>query len=311
MRFLDVRTDFAFKKVFGSEDSKVRLISFLNSVIEFENNAQIKDLVIVDPYNIPLLKGMKDTFVDVKAVLDNGTKVIIEMQVLNHTGLEKRVLYNAAKNYSTQLLEGEKYHLLNPIIALTILDFTMFEDSDKVISNFKLLEKRDFINYTDDLEMIFIELPKFNKSLEELVDIKDQWIYFIKNAGSLEFIPDNMSEPVNSAFAVSNTAGLSAQELEIQYKKKEFIAVQKSIFEADELKTKELMAAREEAQIAKQEAQIAKEEAQIAKEKAQIARAEGRHEGMQEVAKKLLSSGMDESAVAAATNLSLEQVKSL
>ncbi|MDQ5922165.1 MAG: hypothetical protein QG673_2224, partial [Pseudomonadota bacterium] len=200
MKFLDVRTDFAFKKVFGSEDSKVRLISFLNSVIEFENNAQIKDLVIVDPYNIPLLKGMKDTFVDVKAVLDNDTRVIIEMQVLNHGGLEKRILYNAAKNYSAQLLEGEKYHLLNPIIALTILDFVMFEDSNKVISNFKLLEKEDFINYTDDLEMIFIELPKFNKGLEELVDIKDQWIYFIKNAGSLEFIPDNMSDPVNSAF---------------------------------------------------------------------------------------------------------------
>ncbi|MDQ5920012.1 MAG: hypothetical protein QG673_68, partial [Pseudomonadota bacterium] len=94
MKFLDIRTDFAFKKVFGSEDSKVRLISFLNSVVKFENGAQIKDLVIVDPYNIPLLKGMKDTFVDVKAVLDNDTKVIIEMQVLNHGGLEKRILYN-------------------------------------------------------------------------------------------------------------------------------------------------------------------------------------------------------------------------
>src|SRR6185437_13773100 len=227
MKFLDVKTDFAFKKVFGSEDSKERLISFLNAIIQFENNAHIKDLTIVDPYNIPQLKGMKDTYVDVKAVLDNGLKVLIEMQVLNHDGFEKRILYNAAKNYSMQLVKSEQYHLLNPIIALTIVDFIMFEDTKKVISNFKLVEKEEFINYSDDLEMIFIELPKFIKEQHELKDIKDQWIYFIKNAGSLEYIPDNMSPLVNSAFNVSNTAGLSPEELEIQYKKKEFISIQK------------------------------------------------------------------------------------
>jgi len=46
---------------------------------------------------------MKDTFVDVKAVLDDSSHVIIEMQVLNTEGLEKRVLYNAAKKYASQL----------------------------------------------------------------------------------------------------------------------------------------------------------------------------------------------------------------
>lgn len=238
MKFLDVKTDFAFKKVFGSEDSKLRLISFLNAIIRFENDAKIQDLSIVDPYNIPQLLGMKDTFVDVKAVLDNQSKVIIEMQVLNHTGLEKRILYNAAKNYSMQLFENDKYHLLNPIIALTIVDFVMFEDTPQVISNFKLLEKEKFINYTDDLELIFVELPKFTKELNELGDIKDQWIYFIKNAGKLDFIPDNMASEVNSAFEASNTAGLSSEELELQYKKKEFIAVQKSALELAEQKGK-------------------------------------------------------------------------
>ena len=93
MKFLDIKTDFAFKKVFGSADSKDLLISFLNATIDFENNRKIEDLKIVDPYNIPMLKGMKDTFVDVKAELDDGSRVIIEMQVLNHEGFEKRVLY--------------------------------------------------------------------------------------------------------------------------------------------------------------------------------------------------------------------------
>ncbi len=60
MQFLDVKTDFAFKKVFGSEQSKEILIDFLNAIIDFED-ATITDLTIVDPYQVPLLKGMKDS----------------------------------------------------------------------------------------------------------------------------------------------------------------------------------------------------------------------------------------------------------
>ena len=189
MQFLDVKTDYAFKKVFGSEDSKEKLMSFLNALVFQDRPRKIKDLTIVDPYNIPLLDGMKNSYVDVKAILDDNSKVIIEMQVLNHAGFEKRILYNLAKNYSVQLNKAEDYHLLNPVIALNIVDFTMFKESEKCITNFKLLEKDEFIDYSDDIELIFIELPKFKKELDELKSLADEWIYFLKNAGSLEYIP--------------------------------------------------------------------------------------------------------------------------
>jgi len=231
MQFLDVRTDYAFKKVFGSEESKEILISFLNSIIYRDSTKKIENLTIVDPYNIPMLKGMKDTFVDVKADLNDNTKVIIEMQVLNHMGFEKRVLYNAAKNYSVQLNKNESYELLNPVIALNIVDFNMFNESNEVITNFKLLEKKQFINYSDDIELIFIELPKFSKTEEELENITDQWIYFIKNAGSLEYIPKNMDNCIVEALKSVNEASMSKNELETQHKRKEFIYIQKSSIE--------------------------------------------------------------------------------
>jgi predicted transposase/invertase (TIGR01784 family) len=227
MKFLDVKTDYAFKKVFGSNENKHLLIKFLNSVITFSNNAKIKDLIIEDPYNIPMLKGMKDSFVDVKATLDNNTRVIIEMQVLNHKGFEKRVLYNMAKNYSIQLSKAEDYHLLNPIIALSIVDFIMFEDSYKTITNFKLLEKEEFINYSDDIELIFIELPKFNKKLNELKTIQEKFIYFIKNSENLTLIPKEL-EDISQALNSINEASLTKEELELQHKRKEFIYIQKS-----------------------------------------------------------------------------------
>ncbi|MEW6104572.1 MAG: Rpn family recombination-promoting nuclease/putative transposase [bacterium] len=230
MHFLDVKTDFAFKKVFGSEGSKDILISFLNSIVKFNDNSIIEDLTIVDPYQIPLLKGMKDTYVDVKARLSNGNIVIIEMQVLNYEGLEKRILYNAAKAYSTQLLTGEQYFLLNPIIAITITDFEMFSEFSKVISYFKLKEKDELIEYSGDIELIFIELPKFTKGEDELKDITDRWIYFIKNAGNLEYIPKTLEKEVEikRAFEIVNQAGLSAEELEMQFKRKDFIYIQQA-----------------------------------------------------------------------------------
>jgi len=231
MKFLDIKTDFAFKKVFGSADSKDLLISFLNATIDFENNRKIEDLKIVDPYNIPMLKGMKDTFVDVKAELDDGSRVIIEMQVLNHEGFEKRVLYNAAKNYSIQLTKGDAYHLLNPVIALTITDFILFDNSADLINHFKLIEKKQFIEYSDDIELIFIELPKFNKTENQLETIQDKWLYFIKNAGDLDYIPNNLDQELNKAFNIANEANLSVEELELQHKKRDWIYIQKSSIE--------------------------------------------------------------------------------
>ena len=157
MRFLDVKTDFAFKKVFGSQQSKPVLVDFLNAMLDYSGEFAIADLEIVDPYQIPLIKGMKDTFVDVKAVLANGSRVIIEMQVLNIEGFEQRILYNAAKQYSSQLLKGEHYRLLNPVIALTFTDFILFKEApEQVISRFRLIE------YGDDIELVFVELPNFS-----------------------------------------------------------------------------------------------------------------------------------------------------
>lgn len=230
MKFLDIRTDFAFKKVFGSEDSKDILLSFLNALIDFAGGRCITDLTIVDPYNIPMLKGMKDTFVDVKAQLNDGSRVIIEMQVLSHEGFEKRILYNAAKNYSTQLNQGEAFNLLNPVIALTLTDFVLFP-GQPLINSFKLLEKERFIEYSGDIELLFVELPKFTKTELELANIQDKWLYFIKNAGRLDYVPKNMERELEKAFIMANEGNLSREELDLQHRKRDFIMIQKASVE--------------------------------------------------------------------------------
>jgi len=147
MIFINPKTDYAFKKIFGSSESKDILISFLNALI-YESHPTIQDLEIINP-NLPLkLEGLKDTYLDVKAKLSDGTLVIIEMQVLNVQSFGKRVLYNVAKTYAFQLEAVQGYRLLKPVIALTITDFEMFANSEEWISKFLFKEVNKNFTYT-------------------------------------------------------------------------------------------------------------------------------------------------------------------
>ncbi len=230
MRFINPKTDFAFKKIFGSDRSKAILLSFLNAIL-YEGTPVIVDLEILDPYLAPKIEGMKDTFVDVRAKLQNGQYVIIEMQVLNVAGFEKRILYNAAKAYSTQLLVGESYTGLRGVVALTITDFVMFPENQEMQSVFVLKEKTRLTDYVEgDLELVFVELPKFRKELEDLTTLKDKWLYFLRNAPDLKIVPEKMEvvPELKEAFQIANESNMSPEELYIQERKMIFIMDQRS-----------------------------------------------------------------------------------
>ncbi|MEA5487277.1 MULTISPECIES: Rpn family recombination-promoting nuclease/putative transposase [Pseudanabaena] len=234
MKFINPKIDFAFKRIFGSEQSHDILISFLNAML-YEGLDIIQDLEILDPYLAPKIRGIKDTYVDVKANIRNQegeiTSVIIEMQVLNVEGFEKRILYNASKAYSTQLDIGEDYTILQPVIALTITDFEMFPELEQILSRFILKEKTYLTDYpVYDIELVFIELPKFKKELEELETITDKWLYFLKTARKLDAVPTVMdNEPaIKKAFAIASQANLSKQELDDLERRSIFIHDQRN-----------------------------------------------------------------------------------
>ncbi len=285
MRFLDVKTDYAFKMVFGNAKHQDLLLSFLNSILTFQNDEKIEDLTIQDPYNPPLLKGMKDSYVDVKATLSTGEQVMIEMQVINHDGFEKRVLYNACKKYSMQLVTGSQYHLLKPVIAVSVVDFVMFDNNDRLINCFRLLEKEQLTEYSGEIELVFIELPKFQKNFEDLQELQDQWIYFVKHAEEFDLVPDSFNPSVQKALEIVNEAGMTSEELELHHKRKEFVAIQKSSIELGEKKGK------------------------------QEGREEGREEGRQEekldIAQKMLAQGLEMDLIQSITGLSPQQIQNL
>lgn len=217
MRFISPKIDYVFKKIFGSKESKNILISFLNAII-YNGEPIIQSLTIINPYNPGQVLTLKDTYLDVKAVLADGEVVLIEMQVSSITGFSKRVLYNMVKGYVNQLKTAEDYIRLKPVIAVTITDFILFDETQQIINQFVFQEKTEkFECLEEELQLIFIELPKFHKTLSELETLADKWIYFLKEASSLDNIPPSLGEvsEIESALNLANQAGMTPEELEI------------------------------------------------------------------------------------------------
>ena len=152
--FADPKTDFVFKRIFGTEEHKDVLLAFLNDVLEPDAAHRIASVELLSPEQRPKVDEMKLSIVDVLCVDASGTRYVVEMQVLNVEAFEKRVVYNVedwalsatdsaplrpplsgpgppsgghnvAKTYTNQLEKGRRYPELNDVIGITVCDFEM------------------------------------------------------------------------------------------------------------------------------------------------------------------------------------------
>ena len=225
MKFISPKVDFAFKRIFGSDKSEAILISFLNAII-YKGKKTIKSLKIINPYNPGKIDSFKETYLDVKATLADGSIVVIEMQVGRMAGFSKRIMYNLTKAYANQLTVAERYLSLRPANllrrrcanAVTIVDFVLFKDKPEVISQFVFKEKNKDFEYPDEeLQLFFVELPKFKKDLAELSTLSDKWIYFLKEAAKLDEIPTILGEveEIEEALSIANQTSMTFEELDL------------------------------------------------------------------------------------------------
>jgi len=233
MRFIDPKIDFAFKKIFGSSDSKDILINFLNAVL-YEAQPLIEDLEIIDsqPENPTL--GTQETRLDVKATINGDRIALVEIQLINVPSFGNRVLYNAAKSYSQQLTGKDRYERLKTVISLKIADFEMFENQPEFMSRFVFQEKEQQFECPDtEIELVFIELPKFSKELAVLETTADQWIYFIKNTSTLETVPETLSAvpEIQKAFRIAREDNFTQEELKELQKQEVWIQDQQIAIE--------------------------------------------------------------------------------
>lgn len=215
MKFADPKNDVAFRKIFGNENKKVILISFLNSVLALKNGYKIVDLTFKDSYQLPKISSLKSSIIDVKVKDQKENSYIVEMQVSETDGFDKRVQYYVSKEYANQIEKGDDYPKLTPVVFIGVLDFKYFKGKDYITQHI-ILNKKTMENELKDINFNFIELPKFKKKVNECKNLVDKWIFFIKNAKNLKIVPEGIGDKgLREAYKELDKHNWSKEELEV------------------------------------------------------------------------------------------------
>jgi predicted transposase/invertase (TIGR01784 family) len=182
---INPRVDFAFKKLFGSEENKDLLISLINAVVSEED--QVADVTLRNPYSLADYQAGKMSILDIKAVDRKGRWYNVEMQISEDLYFDKRAIYYWAKLVTEQLAEGQMYRQLQKTVSICILDFNFVPGDAEFHSLYKIINtasgRDDGLH--DLFELHYIELRKFRKGFAELVKPLDRWAAFLSRAHEL------------------------------------------------------------------------------------------------------------------------------
>jgi predicted transposase/invertase (TIGR01784 family) len=216
--FADPKTDFAFKRIFGSEQHKDVLVAFLNDMLDLDAPHRIVEVELLPPEQRPAVDELKLSIVDVKCTDARGVTYVVEMQVLQVEGFEKRVVYNVAKAYVNQIARGELYPSLNDVVGITILDFELWPDTTDrkipMLSRWGMTEQQTGTNGLGQIRLVFLELPKYDVTRPPQT-VVEKWAYFFREADELTMVPEVLAEhPFIDALDAARTAGFTAAEWE-------------------------------------------------------------------------------------------------
>lgn len=191
--------DALFKDVFG-KDANITL-SFVNSVLSYEGTPTFQSIDFINRELSPMEEDGKESRLDILGLeAKTGSKVNLEVQVIKQKYYGKRSLYYWARLYN-DLKRGEHYDKLSRTVTINILDFILFEDESEKSnwhSSFGVYDKKTGKKLTDDLEMYFIELPKWRiqKDIKDMNTFERWTSYFDKKTSKNELEEITMAEPM-------------------------------------------------------------------------------------------------------------------
>ncbi|MEI6426934.1 MAG: Rpn family recombination-promoting nuclease/putative transposase [Pseudanabaena sp. ELA607] len=213
-RYINPLTDFGFKRLFGTEPNKNLLIDFLNVILPTQH--RVKDLTYRSTENLG------NTPIDRKAVFDlycqseKGEKFIVEMQKAKHNYFKDRSIYYASFPIQDQAEKGDWNYKLDPVYTIGILDFVFDEDkNDDTLLHIVELKDQNCRVFYEKLKFIYLELPKFKKTIDQLSDHFDKWLFLLKHLPELEEPPLPLQENVfMQLFEVARITNFSPSERE-------------------------------------------------------------------------------------------------
>jgi len=210
--FINPYTDFGFKKLFGEEQNKHLLISFLNDLLG--GLEHITNLTFQNTEHLPVGTNERKAIFDIYCTNDKGEHFIVELQKAKQNYFKDRMVYYSTFPIQQQAKKGDWDFNLKAVYCIGILDFVFSENKDtkEIIHTVQLKNQRNQV-FFDKLKFIYIEMPHFNKGLEQLENHCERWLYFIKNLNTLDEIPELFKDDIiYNGFEVARIAALNKEE---------------------------------------------------------------------------------------------------
>lgn len=196
-KYINPFTDYGFKRLFGEEPSKDLLVDFLNELLA-EEQGRIKALTYLKSNKIGAHEEERRAIFDLYCENEKGEKFIVELQKTKQNFFKDRTVYYSTFPIREQAKTGSNWNFeLKAVYTVGILDFVFDEDKhqqDKYKYNVKLTDIETCKVFYDKLTFVYLEMPKFTKTIKELVTRFDKWMYIIRNLNKLDRIPDELRE---------------------------------------------------------------------------------------------------------------------
>ena len=161
-------SDLFARYLFGRNGSEDLLEDLVNATLKDCNFEEVKELEIIDPFNLSENIDLKESIIDVKAKTKDNKTVIIEFQLCGNKNFVDRIFYYISKNIVSELREGENYQEVQKIISINLLDFNLdFGDEGKPHRCFKLIDTENQNISLDYIQMHIIEVERFIDILEK------------------------------------------------------------------------------------------------------------------------------------------------
>ena len=193
-RYVNFYTDFAFKKLFGTEVNKDLLISFLNALLQ--GREEIHEITYLNTEHLGTQEYDRRAVFDVYCKNEKGEYFLVEMQKGEQQFFKDRSIYYSTFAIREQAPRGEWNYGLKGIYTIGILNFCFETNDPSYYHEVKLLDTKTKEIFYDKLTFIYLEMPKFTKTEAELETLFDKWLYVIRNLASLMERPRTLQEKV-------------------------------------------------------------------------------------------------------------------
>ena len=285
--FIDPRIDYAFKLIFGTPGNEDLLLRLVQAILPEKG---IVSVALEQQEQVGLRPDSRRSVVDVRCGTNDGSEMILEMQVRSQDDFNDRLVFYSSFPIVNRLQQGDNTtYSLTPLYMVGITDFIIPEvpRNDDMINHYTIRNVKDNgIEFTDSLHYITVELPKLTETLQEVKDTPEWILYTIKNMGSMKEMPSEYrGSYLEKMFQLSNFASME------EMSQREYLA--RYMWEVDQ--RSQLRTARNEGLA----------------EGREEGRAEGRTEGLFETARMMLSDGVALSTIQKYTGLSQDEILNL